>query len=508
VRSFPRGTGHRARRRGRRIASERAQVSAVATILGLLLVVSFISTYALGPLPAQEAQNEYQHLLVVEDQLARLEASLQAQAVSVDPQLLMVSPLTLGSAAVPPFGPPARGDLAFSPNGTSVVYNNEIGPSIYHAPNWGNGTLCFGHGGTGCSNSGSYQCNPPLSDNYSASNTTFSYSLSGHNDCLFLNLTGNHDVLNIRMSGASWQFAVVTIYGNNDFVNLRYTSSGTLFNVWLYGAYDTFNYTTTGRNNIVNTYLIGEGNPAALCPYGNVSNTDTVAYSLGGNGNLANSTWYNLVGYITPYRTVGSGGNTYGFQNVSGQQGCAWYSTVLTSYPVLTSGGLSITLENSYTAPALLGLEDGGVFLGSSNGQSVMVDPPPMRFYTTSQGAAFSITLFAFSGRAVYEQGYATAGVGTRVLSVVTYNLTIGSIHNQVVSEPYLNLTTRFPLAWYNYFHSAPSRDFLGPVTCTTLPALQPRCLTPPPGVSVQLSVPLNVATYTVSYVSVAVSFT
>ena len=79
-------------------------MSAVAVVLGLLLVVSFISTYALGPLPDQEAQNEFQHELQVENQLARLQAVILSQTKGPVPQALMISPLTLGSQPVPPFG--------------------------------------------------------------------------------------------------------------------------------------------------------------------------------------------------------------------------------------------------------------------------------------------------------------------------------------------------------------------------------------------------------------------
>jgi hypothetical protein len=60
--------------RQRRWRSRKAQVSAVATIFGLLLVVSFIANYLSTVLPGQMEVNELSHIATVENELSRLQA--------------------------------------------------------------------------------------------------------------------------------------------------------------------------------------------------------------------------------------------------------------------------------------------------------------------------------------------------------------------------------------------------------------------------------------------------
>ena len=71
-----------------------------------------------------------------------------------------------------------------------------------------------------------------------------------------------------------------------------------------------------------------------------------------------------------------------------------------------------------------------------------------------------------------------------------------------------LNISTAFPTAWENFFDTVPPGYFAGPVSCSTVAALQARCFTPPPGVSVLLTVPLNLYGYTVISLEVAISLT
>ncbi|HEV2449785.1 MAG TPA: hypothetical protein VGU43_05175, partial [Thermoplasmata archaeon] len=53
----------------RRIRSRRAQVSAVGTVLGLLLVTTYIAGYLATTLPSQMQELEFEHELQVENQL-------------------------------------------------------------------------------------------------------------------------------------------------------------------------------------------------------------------------------------------------------------------------------------------------------------------------------------------------------------------------------------------------------------------------------------------------------
>jgi hypothetical protein len=102
------------RQRGGR--ARRGQVSAVATVFGLLIVVTFISNFLLLQLPGEEASSEYNHLLQVENQVAGLDAVLDAEVKQASFGYTLTQPVTLGSTGVPPFGPPASSSLYLQPD--------------------------------------------------------------------------------------------------------------------------------------------------------------------------------------------------------------------------------------------------------------------------------------------------------------------------------------------------------------------------------------------------------
>jgi hypothetical protein len=105
-------TVHRLRTiRQRRWRARKGQVSAVATIFGLMLVVTFISNFILLQLPGEEASNEYAHVLEVENQLATLQSVLFLQSKAVAFPYTLTAPVTLGSQGVPPFGQAATSTL-------------------------------------------------------------------------------------------------------------------------------------------------------------------------------------------------------------------------------------------------------------------------------------------------------------------------------------------------------------------------------------------------------------
>ncbi len=89
-----------------RLRRRKAQVSAVATILGLLLVVTFIANYISTTLPNQMAVNDLNHEILVENQLGRLQSSLVAASSTGKVGVEVSQPLTLGSAGAPPFANP------------------------------------------------------------------------------------------------------------------------------------------------------------------------------------------------------------------------------------------------------------------------------------------------------------------------------------------------------------------------------------------------------------------
>jgi hypothetical protein len=106
------------RRRGRR-----AQVAAVATLLGLLLVVTFIANYLSTQLPNQMLQNDLNHEITVENQLGRFDALLQAVSAAHAVGAQVTQPLSLGSAGVPPFAAPDTSYLIAPASGTWAQVN-------------------------------------------------------------------------------------------------------------------------------------------------------------------------------------------------------------------------------------------------------------------------------------------------------------------------------------------------------------------------------------------------
>ena len=86
------------RRRGRR-----AQVAPVATILGLLLVVTFIANYIATTLPSQMSANDTNHEVQVENQLGQFVALLQAYSSANAVGAQVTLPVSLGSVGAPPF---------------------------------------------------------------------------------------------------------------------------------------------------------------------------------------------------------------------------------------------------------------------------------------------------------------------------------------------------------------------------------------------------------------------
>jgi hypothetical protein len=103
VRAVARPGPHRSAKRRWRRLHRRAQVSAVATILGLLLVVTFIASYLTTTLPNEMAVNDLSHDTLVENQVGTIAALLPQFAASGQYDAGVYLPVSLGSQAVPPF---------------------------------------------------------------------------------------------------------------------------------------------------------------------------------------------------------------------------------------------------------------------------------------------------------------------------------------------------------------------------------------------------------------------
>jgi hypothetical protein len=319
------------RRRGWRLLRQRGlrgrsgQVSAVATLLALMLFVSFLATFVLGQLPSQMVQQEFQHQLLVEDQMERLQTSL----------------LAAEAAWIP----------ASSTTSSPVA--------------WNSGNLCTTLTATSCTNGGTGICNPGLSYNQSVNGADFLYDLSGSGDCIRLNITGNENTFTLEVTGSNQGYFSLALYGFNNTIILNNQFSGSNFHAYfyLYGGYDTYetNGGPTGSPVYINTNFIGESATADNCPTGNLSSTDTWSITDSSSTNsIQNFTWYNNVGYSRPYATTlgwpgvgnsGSGSDHVGWQNVSGPVGCAFGLTSIVGSPSSVYLSSPITLQSGGVPP-------------------------------------------------------------------------------------------------------------------------------------------------------------
>lgn len=439
------------------------QVSAVATTLTLLLIVSYIANYISTQLPGQMQTVEFQHQLLVEDQLDRIQSEILALGSKPAAPVAITSPVSLGSGAVPPFGSPALGTLWLNagPLNDSLTYG--LSSYVYASPNWGNGSLCtYGtcstssHGFTG-SLSASSHCSPPASYNYSGSNKTYSLSLSGSSNCLSFDILGSHDTIAFTNSGSNDVTSTVVIYGSYDFVTGGFSGSGNPTNIYLFGSHDSFNDTVSGSNAGANVFFVGES-AARSCPSGNVTASDTYNLTASGSGLLLNLTWIGSLGYQSAYHKVawGSGSNSYvGFENESlASYPCAFYVPGTATYPSAVATSLTVALDNRYIAPSIAAYEAGAVILDQPGGTSLMISGPDWSFSPVTGGEAGALTLVQFVGNSSEESGVATSIIDFHVLSRLVAVVTTSSPGDPLTGNTTFGITTEFPGAWSNYLYS------------------------------------------------------
>lgn len=491
---------------GRFRRSRRAQVSAVATVLGLLLVVLFISTYVLLPLPNQMKGLEDQHNLELQDQISRLQATLFAQVRNGGAGLPLSSPVTLGSSADPPFGQGASGLLSQTlyPSHTSLT----VDEALSTPPAWGAGNLCSTSTSTSCSSSASNVCSPPESYNLSVNNTAYTFDLTGSNDCVRVNATGSGDTFTLEMSGSNLGYFIFDLFGFNDTVELNNHFSGSNFHAFfnLYGGYDTYKATggPTGSGLFLNTTFISQGHTPGTCADGNYSSTDK--WSIGtssASNSVQNLTWWNAQDYSTAYKVTngwpGSGnsgtGDHVGWENETGITSCAFVTlqqTLLSS----TWGGVAVQANNIYSPPATIALDSGAVLLSSGAG-STMISQPDWRVTVGSGGVrALSLVLLNFENvqNTTTVSGWETATVSTSLRGETTSTLTTNDVTVSVI--------TAYPQGWITWLRSPAGNA--EDVTCSGSAA---DCITPPTGTLETVSATYDVASVSVLWATVAITF-
>jgi hypothetical protein len=493
--------------RHRHSRARKGQVSAVATILALLLVVSFIANFIVGQLPGEMAQLETTHILTVEDQLARLQATIAAEAQNPGTHVALVSPVTLGSGADPPFGQAATSSIQTEIPGVGSVANYRVSSLAPLAMTWNSGSACLAGGHGTCSTAGAKD-----TYNFEGNGSTLALTISGSGSSLFYNVSGSNDSVTITWSGPNANTAVVVMSGSNDSVTLKKSATDVgspNFAFSFFGANDKFTLTPSGSHSgpggtkIAVRFL---GSIDGICPWGNLSATDKLG-TFGNGGTFVNvtTTWWNALGYASAPHTRSYASGFATFQNSTGFQQCAFTRASSSALTTQESGGLLVTISNHYVAKSLVAFDQGGVVAEEAGGGSVMVDPPTIQVTNRPAGTVASITLVNLVMKPSTEAGLSTAAVMSQILSVS--HLALIAQANKSLSSP-VNFTihTLFPDAWWAYFQLVPTAFPLGSSCVTINPVVAPyTCLSPPFGTEEEIVAPMIVQSLIVTTITAEV---
>jgi hypothetical protein len=501
------------RRRWRR--SRRAQVSAVAVTLGLLLVTTYIANFLAQQLPSEMQEEEFEHTLLVEDQLGRIQTAVLAEASNPSSPVTITSPVTLGSGAVPPFAPASSGSITLDPTSYTLSAGYSIAKVLPDPPKWNTGSSCL-PGGSGTCTLGA----GPYYYNASGNSTTYLPILAGVGSTLYYNLTGNHDMLTISQTGIDPLHLQVIVVGSNDTVTVDENVAllgSPHYSVVFYGQNDKLTGLIAGAHSGAgSTQFLANfiGDTGGLCPADNQSATDSSTLLDTSNAFNATTTWWNDDGYVSAPQTIPYlAPNSYAtFQNESGFQACGFTLGGVTGFTSNFESGLRVHLANRYNPPEDVAYEDGAVILSHPGSGTFMTGPPSITIGKTLTGAYvanFTIVNMApvkTAQTGSSEQGIQTAGVSTRLVSYSSFTVTDNASTGVAIAGLWLNFTTPYPGAWVQYLEQFPDTVLVGQtVSCSSSPLPAGfSCLIPPAGTAVELSAEFEVSELEFTAVTVA----
>jgi hypothetical protein len=479
------------RRRGRK-----AQASAVAVILGLMLVVTFIANFMATTLPQQMTINDVNHDLVVENEAGRLSALLVQAASESAVGAELSQPFILGSEGLPPFAPPDGGTIgpaaAGSTEGVNFTLSGAFSPPSAGKPNSGSSGSCTvssqSHGNTtglSCTGSTNVVWNFSAGNglHYSVSGTgglgaivnfTTSGSLItigsvggainkvyvlGSNDTVYINATGgamvtvlvvgSYDTFNLGGTGGAG-FNILLV-GNHDSVTTSLTGGGRVLLVG-YGQYDSF--TASGTSSTFTVYYTGFNSAkptTSQCPYANSALTDTV-------GGSAGTVTYNDTTYTNSGHTGNASGWYYNYNNPSASN-CVFVA-VGNIAETSAGGAFAVQLRNTYAPQAVVGFDYGAIVLAQRGGIPLLVDPP----YISHVGTSATIWVPIFTSQISEAAGAGTATLEFRLVSVRTHTWPGGGYNITPGSRVTVKITTPYAAAWMLYLNATSA--FAGLASC------------------------------------------
>jgi hypothetical protein len=499
--------GHRRwRRRGRR-----AQVAAVATILGLLLVVTFIANYLQTTLPNQMSTNDLDHDLQVENQLGRFQALLHAVSVQGDVGAQVSQPVTLGSQGLPPFADADSGSIG-PLNGSNYSVSYQLaGPTYFAPPTTGtpggiylpcvltsSGTavtmICtalaqptynFTGTPTGATGftvesllGGTYALNfstngtsptslEPIFIDTSVASATMALYVYGSNDSISLNLAvastvdlieyGSNDTVTIDATAAGSSVNLLSV-GYKDaltFKGAAGSATGVTVHAYIAGWDDTVAAPPSGDSTAatsVTAYFTGFTPSTLLCPNANLAATDSVSTPNAVGTYVA---YYNVTKSFTPVAV------THWTQHVDVtlpvQSGCPLFFTVTIYSPTSPQfAGFNVHLLNTYAPVADIGFDAGAVLVAQPGGLPQVVDGPGVTVLNGSSGVT-SVSLWfpVFIGKGAVQAGLESAVLSARLVALNSFTLTPSSTYGIANNtEITLNVTTPFAAGWWAYYNA------------------------------------------------------
>jgi hypothetical protein len=505
------GPHRRWRRRGRR-----AQVAAVATILGLLLVVTFIANYLQTTLPNQMSIYDLDHDLQVENQLGRFQALLEAVSVQGDVGAQVSQPVTLGSQGLPPFADADSGTVG-PLNGSNYTLSYQLdGPSFFAPPSTGKTGGAYPAACTYASGTRvTMTCTARASPVYNFTTTPASGFLvninAGGSPQLNFSTNGTAatpEKISIGSAGAASTMTVY-VYGSNDTISLFFgvattvdliefgtndtvsitanvTGStidmlsagyndaisivdgiGLTLNAYVDGWADTTTMTATAAKasaaTAVTVYYSGFTSSTLLCPNDNLAATDSVA---GSNTVGTYVAYYNVTKTFTP--TAVTHWTQHAVVNKPSAAGCPLFNTVTVFSPTAARfAGFNVHLLNTYAPVADIGFDAGAVVIAQPGGVPQIVDAPGVNVVESTSGAVTSVSLWfpVFIGKGGAEAGVQSAILSARLVSLSAFALTPTSTYgvaNNTNIE--LNVTTPFAAGWWSYYNATYPSSW---VSCT-----------------------------------------
>jgi hypothetical protein len=470
-------------------------VAPVATLLGLLLVVTFIANYLTTTLPNQMSVNDLNHEIQVENQVGQLQALINSVAESGHAGAPVSQPIMLGSAGSPPFAAPDSGWISPGNLSGGLLVNFTVAPpaTVIASPSQD------GAAGKGaCTGGGTTRC--PAGTWFSAS-----VSPSVANDLLVLVVTTYEQSAALNAAyvsdGAGSTWNLVTAGGN------RVTAN---FMEYIFWAIDPGTGSDTVTLNTASTGLTAHDASAVLVALQGENAASPISASgvyATGTSTTASATvtapaaglvlgLVSIATAISTFPVITAGATcTATCTAIASEDGEAWGESFGESEPATTAGtytasatlsiseawgelalainpelttppgtpiasgwfqpgaSLVVHLSNTYAPSAEVAYDQGGVVYAQPGGVPLLIDAPSFSYTQTS----VSLTIPVFQGTIPSESGLGTAEVMLSLLSTQVYQFPATGYTLQTGHHVTLSVKTPYGAAWMTYFGSISS---------------------------------------------------